>query len=174
MAASEERPGELIMASVYRPNGRTIYRIEFQDQHGKPRTISSGTDDKGIAESLGQKIEEDADRIRVGIAPKFPEISGPYLGLVPLERRGCRTWVEASREYLEELVRRGSPAGGAHYDGTVGTVLPIQKVRLLMRHMTLGMTADLYADLEMEGVTEEDWDLPPLFKPATGMENKCQ
>ena len=46
---------------------------------------------------------------------------------------------------------------------TVGTALPIQKVKLLMRHLTLGMTADLYADLEMEDVAEEVWDLPPLF-----------
>jgi integrase len=47
---------------------------------------------------------------------------------------------------------------------TVGAVLPIQKVKLLMRHLTLGMTADLYADLEMEDVAEEVWDLPPLFR----------
>jgi hypothetical protein len=49
---------------------------------------------------------------------------------------------------------------------TVGTALPIQKVKLLMRHLTLGMTADLYADLEMEDVAEEVWDLPPLFSPT--------
>lgn len=73
------------MASVYKPKGRHIYRIEFKDQHGKTRTISSGTDDERVAESLSQKIEEDADRIRVGMAPKHLEISGPYLGLVPLE-----------------------------------------------------------------------------------------
>ena len=58
------------MASVYRPSGRKIYRIEFKDQHGKTKTISSGTDDKRVAENLGMKLEEDADRIRVGMAPK--------------------------------------------------------------------------------------------------------
>jgi len=42
-------------------------------------------------------------------------------------------------------------------------VLPIQTVKLLMRHLTLGMTADLYADLEMEDVAEEVWVLPALF-----------
>jgi integrase len=100
------------MPSVYRPAGRNIWRIEFKDQHGKPRKISSGTDDKRVAESLGQKIEEDADRIRVGMAPLFPEISGPYLGLVPLDRRGSRTWEEALEKYLGELERQGR--SGSH------------------------------------------------------------
>jgi hypothetical protein len=57
---------------------------------------------------------------------------------------------------------------------TVGTVLPIQKVKLLMRHLTLGMTADLYADLEMEDVAEEVWDLPPLFKSPEAAVNGRQ
>jgi integrase len=56
----------------------------------------------------------------------------------------------------------------------VGTALPIQKVKLLMRHLTLGMTADLYADLEMEDVAQEVWDLPPLFKPAAPAVNGRQ
>jgi integrase len=58
---------------------------------------------------------------------------------------------------------------------TVGTALPIQKVKLLMRHLTLGMTADLYADLEMEDVAEEVWELPPLFNCPTAPAVKgCQ
>ena len=73
------------MASVYKPAGAT-WRIEFKDQHDKTRTISSGTDDKRIAESLGLKLEEDADRLRVGMAPKHIEYTAPYLGLVTLHR----------------------------------------------------------------------------------------
>ena len=47
---------------------------------------------------------------------------------------------------------------------TVGTVLPIQKVKLRMRHLTLQMTADLYGGLEIADVAEEVWMLPPLFR----------
>jgi integrase len=47
---------------------------------------------------------------------------------------------------------------------TVGQKLPIQKVKVLMRHLTLQMTADLYGQLEMEDVAEEVWDLPNLFQ----------
>src|SRR5690348_2381894 len=93
------------MASVYKPKGRNIYRVEFKDQHGKTKIISSGTDDKRVAESLGMKLEEDADRVRVGMAPVHGNITAVYLGLVPLDRRGAhRTWAEASREYLADLV----------------------------------------------------------------------
>jgi len=98
------------VASVYKPKGRNIYRVKFRDQHGRERVISSGTDDKRVAESLGQKIEEDADRIRVGMAPQHPGLTGPYLGLVPLERRGARSWEEAQGKYLDELDRQGRSA----------------------------------------------------------------
>ncbi len=103
------------MASVYKPTGRNIYRIEFKDQHGKTRTISSGTADKRLAESLGMKIEEDGDRIRVGIGPLHPDLTGPYLGLAQIVRCAARSWPEATEEYLADLVRRGSPKAGSHY-----------------------------------------------------------
>jgi integrase len=106
----EEQQENINMPSVYRPTGRNIWRIEFKDQHGKTKTISSGTDDKRVAESLGQKIEDDADRIRVHMAPLHPELTGPYLGLVPLERRGSRTWEESKEKYLGELERQGRSA----------------------------------------------------------------
>lgn len=48
----------------------------------------------------------------------------------------------------------------------LGTKLPIQVVKKLMRHLRLQMTADLYGDLEMEDVAEEVWELPALFAAA--------
>jgi integrase len=95
------------MASVYKPTGRNSWRVEFKDQHGRTKTISSGTTDKRIAESLGRKLEEDADRVRVGMAPLFPDISGAYLGLVPLAGRGVRSWEEAQERYVADLARLG-------------------------------------------------------------------
>jgi integrase len=54
-------------------------------------------------------------------------------------------------------------------------VLPIQKVKLLMTHRTLAMTADLYADLGLDDAGEDVWALPallpaPLLAPRTGDE----
>ena len=102
------------MASVYKPAGRNIYRVEFKDQFGKTKTISSGTDDKRVAENLGMKIEEDADRIRVGMPPEHGDYTGPYLGLVAMHR-GRVKWSEAADAYLTELERHGSGPGGKHH-----------------------------------------------------------
>ncbi len=74
------------MASVYKPKGRSIYRIEFKDQHGQNKKISSGTVDKRVAESLGLKIEEDADRIRVGMAPLHPRADRPVPRPHPIQQ----------------------------------------------------------------------------------------
>ena len=60
-----------------------------------------------MAEALGDKIEEDADRLRVGMAPNYAELTGPYLGLVALERRAGKPWEEAQAAYLAEAVRQG-------------------------------------------------------------------
>jgi integrase len=46
---------------------------------------------------------------------------------------------------------------------TVGARLPIQKVKVLMRHQTLQMTAEVYSALDMQDVAEEVWDLQVLF-----------
>lgn len=44
----------------------------------------------------------------------------------------------------------------------MGERLPIQKVKVLMRHSTIKLTADLYCELGMEDVAENVWSLPPL------------
>jgi integrase len=45
----------------------------------------------------------------------------------------------------------------------LANLLPIQKVKLLMRHSTIKLTADLYCDLGLEDVAEQVWTLPSLF-----------
>jgi len=42
--------------------------------------------------------------------------------------------------------------------------LPIQTVKVLMRHATLKMTADLYLDLGLDDIAEQMQSLPPLFR----------
>ncbi len=44
-----------------------------------------------------------------------------------------------------------------------GVRLPIQKVRGLMRHRDIRTTCNLYMDLGMQEVFEEDWTLPQLL-----------
>jgi hypothetical protein len=42
-------------------------------------------------------------------------------------------------------------------------ILPIQKVKTLMRHSTIKLSADLYSELGTEDMAEEVWTLPNLF-----------
>ncbi len=50
----------------------------------------------------------------------------------------------------------------------VGRTLPIQLVRVLMRHANIQTTVGLYLDLGMTDVAEAVRSLPPLFTAATG------
>jgi integrase len=43
----------------------------------------------------------------------------------------------------------------------MGEVLPIQKVKVLMRHATISLTADLYGKLGIDDLGEEVWNLSP-------------
>lgn len=83
------------MASVYKPKGRTIYRIEFKDQYGVTRTVSSGMEVKRNAEQLAAKIEHDADRVRSGMQLESGDLTGAFLGLY----RAGREWKEFREEY---------------------------------------------------------------------------
>jgi integrase len=101
------------MASVFKPTGRLTYRIEFKDQHGQIRTVSSGQKDKRNAESLATKLEEDADRLRAGKEARYADVTGPFLGLVSSDTLR-RPLAELLEEYRDELIRRGSPPDGKH------------------------------------------------------------
>jgi len=50
----------------------------------------------------------------------------------------------------------------------LGGVLPIQTVRLLMRHRDIRTTCNLYLDLGLSDVAEETLRLPRLLRPARG------
>jgi len=67
---------------VYKPAGRRIYYMEFKDQHGVTRTnVSTGMTDRRAADGLKGFIERDVDRLRAGLQPERPDITGPFLGL---------------------------------------------------------------------------------------------
>jgi integrase len=149
------------MASVYKPKGRNIYRAEFKDQHGKTRTISTGTDDQRVAESLAQKIEEDADRVRVGMAPKHLEITGPYLRLVPLAGKAVRSWEEAQDKYLGELRRQ---ARSATHPRDVGQILG--KVRQWTGWQSLGEVSADRMSAYLRWLASEGWPRGKKEKPA--------
>jgi integrase len=40
--------------------------------------------------------------------------------------------------------------------------MPIQKVKVLMRHSSITLTADLYGQLGIDDIGDEVWSLPPL------------
>ena len=46
----------------------------------------------------------------------------------------------------------------------MGRQYPIQKVKVLMRHSTIKLTADLYTDLGIDDVAEAEWMLEPMFR----------
>jgi integrase len=94
------------MASVYRPKGRGIYRIEFKDQHGLTRTASSGMKDRRCAEALAAKIEHNAQRLRAGMPADHAEVTGPYLSLY----RAGRNWQEFREEYARRVLDGLAPA----------------------------------------------------------------
>ena len=55
----------------------------------------------------------------------------------------------------------------------LGTVMPIQKVKVLMRHSTIKLTADLYTDLGIEDLGAEVWNLPKLVDlPGEGKQEQ--
>jgi integrase len=88
------------VASIYlRSAKHKTYSMEFKDQHGRTRTnVSTGQKDRKNAESLLHKVQDDADRIRAGKEPIFPEITGPFLGLAPVVTTG-KPWREFVKEY---------------------------------------------------------------------------
>jgi integrase len=102
------------MASVYRPSGRKIYRIEFKDQHGRTRTESSGMRDRRSAEGLAGLIERDVDRLRAGLNAERPDITGPFLGLEQIAPQFLPV-AQIIETYLADLERQAmSPATLKH------------------------------------------------------------
>ena len=94
------------MASVFKPTGRRIYRIKFIDQHGAPRVESSDMMDRRAAEGLASLIERDVDRLRAGLQPERPDITGPFLGLEVIAPQHL-PWGQVVDMYLADLTRQG-------------------------------------------------------------------
>src|SRR5579885_3311873 len=111
------------MASVFKPSGRNVYRIEFKDQHNATQVKSAGTKDRRVAEARALLIERDADRIRAGLPPEHPEVTGPYLGLVDLSGRQA-VILDLLDAYLAALTRRRKrPATITHRRAKIGRLV---------------------------------------------------
>jgi integrase len=101
------------MASVFTPKGRNVYRIEFRDQNGQLRVVSSGLKDKRLAESLADKLEEDVSRLLAGKEPRYPQLTGKHLGLPQADNSSG--WDSVVAAYLNERERQGSGKESDHY-----------------------------------------------------------
>lgn len=138
------------MASVHRPSGRKIYRIEFKDQHGATRTASSGMTDRRAAEGLASLIERDVDRIRAGLQPERPDITGPFLGLeqiapqhLPLE--------QVIESYLADLRRQAMRPTTLKNRKTQLHMLARRGVWKVLQHVTPNAVTATLAALSGEG-----------------------
>ena len=99
------------MASIYQPSGRKTYRIEFRDQHGGLRTISSGVKDKRVAQDLARKLEEDVQSLKVGNEPRYRNATYSFLGIdPPLSGAMEHPWQMALDAFLAEQKRQGISA----------------------------------------------------------------
>jgi integrase len=103
------------MGSAFRPSGRTLYRIDYKDQHGKRQIAGTGMKDRRAAEGLLHLVERDAQLLAAGLPAEHPEVTWKFLGLEQPHATTPKTWQEAQAEYLAELARRGSKPEETHY-----------------------------------------------------------
>jgi hypothetical protein len=94
-------------------------------------------------------------------------------------RRSGQRWQlqrsRGDRGHHRDLDRRpGHAVPGRHHSfrytfcTMIGRILPIQKVKILMRHSAIKLTADLYTDLGLEDVGESVWSLPRIMPGKCG------
>jgi integrase len=119
---------------------------------------------------------------RKDVVPMLPEIAAAIRPLWEATPPGQRLWSEWPRhQTFDKDLRR---AGIAKTDSLgriasfhslryffctlVGRVLPIQTVRLLMRHKDIRTTCNLYMDLGMTDVAEAVLLIPPLWEQTSG------
>src|SRR4051812_11815937 len=127
------------MASVFKPKGRTKYRIEFKDEKGQSRTVPAFRDKKA-SQSLAAKLEEDAERLRAGLQP-LHKATRP---LFSIWKDRLRPMEEVRDAYLAELVRRGSDAEGRH----------CQESRITLNRILKKCKWELLEDLKVGDFTE--------------------
>lgn len=96
------------MASVHKPSGRKKYRIEFKDQFDAVR-VTPGFRDKKASQEYARKLESDAQRIKAGLQPEHPDITGKVLGLETRDSRR-KDFASAKDAYTSELQRLGRSA----------------------------------------------------------------
>ncbi len=87
----------------------------------------------------------------------FPQVPGFYVIRSDLKRAGITKHRDDGKKVDFHSLRY-------FFCTLLAKHLPIQKVKLLMRHKTLQMTADIYCDLGLEDVADDIWDLPAILQ----------
>ena len=112
------------------------------------------------------------------LLPVWTPAKAPESLLFPARPAGWTAMYPRTRTLYRDLlaagIRRINPDGRRldfhsfryFFCKELGERLPIQKVKTLMRHSTIKLTADLYGQLGMEDVAEAVWTLPPLLGTA--------
>lgn len=111
--------------------------------------------------------------------PMFPECETVIRKLIkPLKHATDRIFktVPLHRTLMADITRAGIARRddqGKHVDfhsfrlyfcTTISRVMPIQKVKVLMRHKDIKTTVNLYLDLGLKDMAEDVWKLPKLFQ----------
>jgi integrase len=175
-----------LLASVPDPR-RTIYAIASMcGLRRKELTRLTKEDCTPIGPSPHWHLRPEIDKAgrgdRVPMLPDCADLLKPlWEGAKPGARifrnaKG-RTTIPYAARLRDDLAKAGiasTDIRGRHADfhsfrytfcSTMGRTLPIQKVKVLMRHSTITLTADLYLDLGIDDTAEGVWTLQRLFAP---------
>lgn len=127
-----------------------------------------------------QKSKRD---VTIPMLQEMAELLKPLLiGKAPEDKVFCR--VNATNELDDQMKRagitkidqQGRRASWHSFRLTfclrIAKVLPIQTVKVLMRHASINMTVDVYLDLGITEIGEDIWNLPRLFSETQPKEQQ--
>jgi site-specific recombinase XerD len=106
------------------------------------------------------------------IVPIWDALPNPTDRLFPVIPRARTFRHDLRRAAIERIDAEGRHADFHALRYTfcrlMGEVLPIQKVKVLMRHSTIKLTADLYTVLGIDDLGEDVWNLPKVLPAQDG------
>jgi integrase len=170
-----------LLAATPEPR-RTLYliaslsgfrRVELARMEGQDFALDNNRPRWQARASVSKNKRQDAVPIVPDLLPTMARLAflAPRARLVK-DGLGCA--VPMVETLYDDLARAKIPridAHGRHADfhsfrytfcRLMGEVLPIQLVKVLMRHRTISLTADLYGQLGIDDLGEAVWKLPPL------------
>lgn len=99
------------MATIFKRSGRSKWYIKYRDEAGQWKMVK-GFRDKAATQAHARELERRAERVRAGLPVVQDEARRSHLGY-------------HIENYLTDLVRRGSEAGGRHYEKSRAQLLAI-------------------------------------------------